>query len=272
MTENKQINGDLAVSGDATIGGGLNVQGKSTLKGNVRIEGWLDADNLRTPCKGLFADLVALQTAYPSPVDGWFAFVGNAFPADVYAVEDNEWVMKGKSGSVIVEGGGSADISGLESNVNALQTSTTELKASVNTLAGSVNDVKNDVATLSDEVSLNENKVSSIEALLKIMPLPFDVVGELPDDATIMNTGFAALNAKILFNTKTGCFVAYDSSVPPKYYTTASVLKGYEDPDNDTIFTQDGVPGSPYRIYINRQNGKFYKIVKRDNIRIMSMI
>lgn len=255
MTENKQINGDLAVSGDAAIGGGLNVQGKSILKGNVRIEGWLDADNLRTPCKGLFADLDALKAKYPSPVDGWFAFVGENFPANVYAVENNEWVQKGNSGSVIVEGeGGSVDISRLESNVDVLH-------SRYNALEPRVTDVEKNVAFVSDKASTNESAIESFKSLLKILPLPFDMISSISEDTPIAGQIYDGNDAKIIFNNMTGRFIAY-SEKNSRFYMGAKVMHGYNDPDVPIDFTNNGVLASPYRIYINRQNGMFYKVVK----------
>ena len=86
MTENYHIDGDIACGGNSTVGRDLKVQGKSTLKGDVKIEGWLDAENIKTPCKGLFSTSDELKKAYPNPMEGWYALVGENIPATINKV------------------------------------------------------------------------------------------------------------------------------------------------------------------------------------------
>lgn len=48
--------------------------------------------------KGLFSNLQNLKAAFPAPVDGDWAYVGTSFPAQIYIVQDGEWVSSGGTG------------------------------------------------------------------------------------------------------------------------------------------------------------------------------
>lgn len=93
-----QIDGDVSVGRNLYTGGDTTVQGKGHFKGNVRIDGWLDARNIKGENKGLFLTLDALKAAYPFPKQGWYALVGDSLPADVYVVKNEAWVPSGGKG------------------------------------------------------------------------------------------------------------------------------------------------------------------------------
>lgn len=99
--KNEAIQGNLSTSRDITAGGHLNVHGNSVFDHNVVIKGWLDAKNIKGPCKGLYASLDALKEAYPRPMPGWYALVGNTLPADVYRSDGGEWVATGEQGGEV---------------------------------------------------------------------------------------------------------------------------------------------------------------------------
>lgn len=88
----------LAVGRSATIGGRLDVANTATVGGTLKVRGWLDAPNVRGMCVGLFADAEALNKAWPRPRNGMYALVGDSVPADVWRVEDGEWVATGGTG------------------------------------------------------------------------------------------------------------------------------------------------------------------------------
>ena len=95
---NKAINGDLSVSRKITAGKDLTVRGNSQFDHNVVIKGWLDAENIKGPCKGLYASVEDLDDAYPNPQPGWYALVGDTLPADVYRCENGVWTATGEKG------------------------------------------------------------------------------------------------------------------------------------------------------------------------------
>lgn len=71
----KQIDGDVAVGRNVSAGGDANIQGSARVGHDLRVEGWLEAKNIKAANKGLFATPAALRIAYPQPHDGWFAGV-----------------------------------------------------------------------------------------------------------------------------------------------------------------------------------------------------
>lgn len=98
---NENIQGNLSTSRDITAGGHLNVRGNSVFDHNVVIKGWLDAKNIKGPYKGLYASEETLNEAYPKPMPGWYALVGNTLPANVYRSDGGKWVATGEQGGEV---------------------------------------------------------------------------------------------------------------------------------------------------------------------------
>lgn len=98
--------GDASIGRNVTVGGKATVRGSAVIGHSLRVEGWLDAPNIKGVNKGVFADVATLRAAYPSPERGWFAFVGDTLPAPLYVVnERGEWIATGKSaGQVMLDG------------------------------------------------------------------------------------------------------------------------------------------------------------------------
>lgn len=93
-----QIDGDLSVGRNVSAGGDATIQGAAHLKGNLRVDGWLDAKNIKGANKGLFMTVERLNEAYPFPQKGWYALVGATLPAPVYVSENGSWVPTGETG------------------------------------------------------------------------------------------------------------------------------------------------------------------------------
>jgi predicted acyltransferase (DUF342 family) len=116
MAENSSnISGGLSVGGTLSVGGKATVSGSVVVGHNVKIEGWLEAKNIKGPNKGVFMTLTALQAAYPNPQNGWFAGVGSSTPFAVFVGVDGEWVPTGGGMEI------TADLDTYESKLNALQ-------------------------------------------------------------------------------------------------------------------------------------------------------
>lgn len=94
----QQIDGYVSVGRSVAIGGKAIVRGSATIGHHLKVEGWVDAPNIKGPLKGLFASPDALRAAYPRPMPGWFALVGNTLPADIWRVDGKEWVYTGEQG------------------------------------------------------------------------------------------------------------------------------------------------------------------------------
>lgn len=98
MSKNTSIPGDASVSGNVNIGGKATVQRSGHVKGHLKVDGWLDAPNIKSPCKGLFTTLAKLQELYPHPLGGWWALVGTSLPTDIYVASDGAWTLSGGTG------------------------------------------------------------------------------------------------------------------------------------------------------------------------------
>ena len=95
---NTDIQGNANISRTANVGSHANVNGDVTVGHNLIVKGWVDAPNIKGTCKGLYASEEALNAAYPRPMPGWFALVGNTLPAQVWRVDGGKWTPTGKTG------------------------------------------------------------------------------------------------------------------------------------------------------------------------------
>lgn len=90
--------GDVSIGRHVGIGGNANVQGNVVVHMNMRVEGWLDAKNIKGSNKGIFTTVEKLREAFPRPHDGWWAIVGKSLPSPIYIGDGGEWVATGESG------------------------------------------------------------------------------------------------------------------------------------------------------------------------------
>lgn len=86
------IDGDLAVSRNAEIGGDADIHGKARVAGGLKVEGFLDAPNIKGAVKGLFATEEELKREYPNPRPGWCAIVlADNKSGFLYLAKNREW-------------------------------------------------------------------------------------------------------------------------------------------------------------------------------------
>lgn len=83
----REIDGDATIGRNVVVGGNSTIRGMVTVGHNLKVEGWLEARNVKTPLKGLFKDEETLQRVYPHPQPGWWALVGDALPAALYVAD-----------------------------------------------------------------------------------------------------------------------------------------------------------------------------------------
>lgn len=86
--------GSLSVGGNLAAGGELKVSGSTTIGHNLKVEGWLDAKNVKGSNKGIFTSAEALAAEYPNPENGWFAGVGTSIPCSLYIAWGGQWVRQ----------------------------------------------------------------------------------------------------------------------------------------------------------------------------------
>jgi hypothetical protein len=157
--KNTSIIGDISISRNASIGGDAVIQGGAIVKKNLKVEGWLDARNIKGPNKGLFTTEEKLNAAYPRPMPGWWAVVGTTLPAQIYVSDKGQWVCQ--EGSSYNPG---VDIGDL-SNIGDYSEAMSNLESEVQKLSEKVDDMKtvtDSVDGLSDTVAALSGKVDSV--------------------------------------------------------------------------------------------------------------
>lgn len=87
----REIEGNVSVTRGVHVGGDVQTGGSAIVKHNLRVDGWLDAPNVKGACKGLFASVDALVACYPEPDAGSWALVGASLPASLYVEEGGAW-------------------------------------------------------------------------------------------------------------------------------------------------------------------------------------
>ncbi len=91
----KHIDGDTAIGRNVTAGGNADIKGDVHVGHHLRVDGWLDAPNIKGANKGLFATGEALERSYPTPRPGWWAMVGDCIPAQIYIAAEGKWHATG---------------------------------------------------------------------------------------------------------------------------------------------------------------------------------
>lgn len=133
------IDGDAAVGRHVAVGGNATVQGSMRVGHNVRIDGWLEARNIKGPNKGLFKTDAKLKERYPTPQDGWWALVGDTVPAQVYIASGGSWhAQENEDGSPKMSG--------------APDVEPTELLEAVHTALDEMDELKLDVKANSENI------------------------------------------------------------------------------------------------------------------------
>ncbi len=164
--------GDVSIGRHVGIGGNANVQGNVVVHMNMRVEGWLDAKNIKGSNKGIFTTVKKLREAYPRPHDGWWAIVGNTLPSPIYVGDGGEWVATGESGGTPT----------LEDTDGALQRAVEEVKEKLTESKKAIEDMVRELP-IAQEAGDSATKVMSQKAVTEeISPLrektPIETVGD----------------------------------------------------------------------------------------------
>lgn len=146
MIKTTQIDGDVSVGRNVALGGDAHIAGSTTIAHDLEVEGWLNAPNVKATNKGIFTTLSKLETAYPSPEDGWFAGVGTSTPFAAYVAEDGEWVATG--GTIDVE----VDIDEIDDRLDALESDVEGAETAISGLDTRLDAAEDDIDTLEDKV------------------------------------------------------------------------------------------------------------------------
>ena len=182
-----QIDGDVSIGRNVAIGGGTIIQGDAHIKGGVKVDGWLEAKNIKATNKGLFTTVEKLRAAYPLPHEGWWAIVGNTLPGSVYVVDGGKWTPTGEMGgsptieseryaSSIAELEASmttakADISGHTEKIKTIEKQSSEQGIIVNQASANSTQAKELVGTLEERLTalIGNNATTAIDNFNEII-------------------------------------------------------------------------------------------------------
>ncbi len=126
--------GDVENIRNVSIGGKARIDGSMNIGHNLKVEGWLDAPNIKGSNKGVFLTLADLNSAYPAPIDGWYAgVVGSNNSVLLYTGWAGSWVNSGETLSVTLD-------------VNALSEMQEDIDAATTAVGGAVDAANNAVS------------------------------------------------------------------------------------------------------------------------------
>lgn len=98
-----ELEGDLSVGRHLGLGGNANVQGNATIKKNLKVDGWLEAPNIKGMNKGAFVSSDSLCQEYPKPTVGMTAYVGSSAPYSIYICKTaGKWEDSGETFTPVI--------------------------------------------------------------------------------------------------------------------------------------------------------------------------
>lgn len=158
MIKTREIEGDVAIGRHVATGGNATVQGHATIKKNLRVEGWLEAKNIKGPNKGVFTSVAKLKETYPIPHAGWWALVGDTLPAALYIVDGGEWVATGKNA-----GNPTIDCQQYNDAVAGLSDDVEEIKTDVSANRGSIEQIVTRINAIGEVVDANDVDIEGLK-------------------------------------------------------------------------------------------------------------
>lgn len=197
MIKTREIEGDVAIGRHVATGGNATVQGHATIKKNLRVEGWLEAKNIKGPNKGVFTSVAKLKETYPIPHAGWWALVGDTLPAALYIVDGGEWVATGKNA-----GNPTIDCQQYNDAVAELSDDVEEIKTDVSANRESIEQIATRINAIGEAVDAND---AEIEGLKERMANAEESIATTSQNAfSATNTAAAALQTASEANNTAG--------------------------------------------------------------------
>lgn len=260
-----QIDGDVSVGRNVAVGGKMTVQGSSHFKGSLKVEGWLDAKNIKGANKGIFTSIEKLKEAYPLPHDGWWAIVGSTLPGPIYVGDGGEWVATGETGgnpTVDSEQYNEAvselqgDIALIRQDIEDIESKNKSQDTTLTTQGNSINSIQQQVNTVQETANAAKTKADSTGTELTdfkntkgasggLAPLNED--GKIPatympsyvDDVVEFAEAVEGITTQMMSipksSTDEGCMVVYDR-------TNNTFVLAYK----ETLENEETVPATTY--------------------------
>ena len=142
-----QIDGDVSVGRNVMIGGKADIAGSVSIGHNLKVDGWLEAPNIKGANKGIFLTVQQMREAYPVPHDGWMAGVGASTPFTAYVGKGGDWVAT--CGTIEV----TVDMSQYTEGVAQLQEDIDEVAARVQTAETNIASHTQQLTTLGNQLN-----------------------------------------------------------------------------------------------------------------------
>ena len=268
VKENK-IEGDAIISGDVTTGGGVVANGSSVFKKNLKVEGWLEASNLRGACKGLFENEERLKDLYPTPDEGMWALIGETIPAKVYMAKrvngKTEWV---DTGNVTDDLNIDFDNSNIQTSIDELRDNiSTEISERADQDANLLSAINNESRTrqsedskLSLRITSNRDHIDVLSAKIsELQSLPFSHIVSIGESEIVPGAPLVTEGHRIVYNNTTKTFLAY---VRGSFYSSIEGLQEYGE------FSNYG--SIPYVNYLYNTTKTIYKWNGNDMVVVFS--
>ena len=155
------IDGDVSVGRNVAMGGKLDVSGSATIGHNLKVDGWLEAANIKGVNKGVFLTVSELREAYPSPHDGWMACVGSSTPFAAYIGKGGDWVATGGTVNVNVDMGTYTEaVSQLQDDINAVKAAVSANSANIESNKGGISKNADNISKNAAGISKNASDIS----------------------------------------------------------------------------------------------------------------
>ena len=207
--KSNQMDGDLSIGRNLAVGGRADIQGNAEIHHNLKVDGWIDAKNIKGANKGVFTTIESLREAYPDGTlpEGSWAIVGGTLPGELWYVNGGVWVDSGKTAGNVT-----ADVEQYQNDMEKLQgdvaninetvsqienkdkvqdTSISELETATSNNATAINNLQTGLAA---ETKARTDAVAALQALLdqthKMVGIEeFDTLTDL----TVVTTGTPSL-------------------------------------------------------------------------------
>ncbi len=155
-----QIDGDVSVGRNVSLGGKAEIAGSAHIGHNLKVDGWLEAPNIKGANKGVFLTVQALREAYPNPHDGWMAGVGASTPFTAYIGNGGDWVATGGTIDVTVD---TPEVSALRDAVDAFSSEVSSMRDEMADVWEASERALDDIATAKqDAMNAIEEAVSGV--------------------------------------------------------------------------------------------------------------
>ena len=162
------IDGDLSVSRHTTIGGRTHIQSSLKVGHNVKVEGWLEARNIRDNNKGVYRNEQALNAAYPEPEVGWWAIIiadnTENHIGHLYIAEGGKWVgVFDENKQPVYAGNPELYLPEIEDLDNRLSTAEDKIDANYSEISTRIDSLSQEQGEQGEDIALLKDRVDAIE-------------------------------------------------------------------------------------------------------------